>query len=92
MADADSPTPVRSTISCSCGARWTGLRRAHCAAAGCHATFNSDSAAAMHRKGSFADGTRRCIPPADAGLVSVEQPWGLCWQKPGSDRRFGGES
>lgn len=90
MTHTDSPTPIRGSISCSCGALWTGLRRAHCAAADCHQTFNSDSAAAMHRKGSFTDRTRRCIPPAEAGLVSVEHLWGLCWQKPGSDTRFGG--
>lgn len=68
-----------------CGKQWTGLRRAHCPA--CHETFNSDSAAEKHRRG--APGIdRRCLPPAEAGLVAVEQTWGICWQAPGSDERW----
>ncbi|MFI5687856.1 hypothetical protein [Streptomyces sp. NPDC051636] len=68
-----------------CGKTWTGLRRAHCPA--CHETFNSDSAADKHRVGKFGD-DRRCLPPTEAGLVATEQPWGTCWQAPGSDLRF----
>ena len=66
-----------------CGKQWTGLRRAHCPA--CHETFNSDSAAEKHRRGTPGM-DRRCITPADAGLVPTEQPWGTCWQTPGSDQ------
>ncbi|MFF4489465.1 hypothetical protein ACFY0F_23700 [Streptomyces sp. NPDC001544] len=68
-----------------CGKTWTGLRRAHCPA--CHETFNSDSAAEKHRVGKFGV-DRRCVDPASVGLVAVEQPWGTCWQAPGSDLRF----
>ncbi len=69
----------------ACGQSWTGLRRAHCPA--CHLTFNSDSAAEKHRIGRPGI-DRRCLPPADAGLIAVQQPWGVCWQAPGSDLRF----
>lgn len=69
----------------ACGKTWTGLRRAHCPA--CHETFNSDSAAEKHRVGKFGP-ERRCLPPAEAGLIPVEQPWGTCWQAPGTDLRF----
>lgn len=68
-----------------CGKTWTGLRRAHCPS--CHVTFNSDSAAEKHRVGRPGI-DRRCLPPAEAGLVAVEQPWGTCWQAPGTDLRF----
>lgn len=68
----------------ACGKTWTGLRRAHCAV--CCETFNSDSAADKHRVGKPGV-DRRCLPPAEAGLVAVEQPWGTCWQAPGSDPR-----
>ena len=70
-----------------CGKSWTGLRRAHCAS--CHETFNSDYAAEQHRTGSFGPGgDRHCLTPVEAGLVSTEQAWGLCWQTPSSDTRF----
>lgn len=80
----------RNAIRHSCGKHWTGLSRSHCP--DCHETFNSESAADRHRKGSFADGSRRCVPPAEARLVAAEHSWGLCWQMPGSDMRFGGAS
>lgn len=69
----------------ACGQSWTGLRRAHCPS--CHITFNSDSAAEKHRVGKPGI-DRRCVDPATVGLIAVEQPWGLCWQAPGSDLRF----
>lgn len=69
----------------ACGKTWTGLRRAHCAA--CCTTFNSDSAAEKHRVGRPGI-DRRCVDPATVGLIAVEQPWGPCWQAPGSDLRF----
>lgn len=64
----------------ACGKSWTGLRRAHCPV--CHETFNSDSAADKHRRGAFGV-DRRCLPPAEVGLVPSEQPWGTCWATPG---------
>lgn len=63
----------------ACGKSWTGVSRAHCPV--CHETFNSDYAAEKHRTGKYG-GDRRCLSPADAGLVGVEQPWGMCWQTP----------
>lgn len=71
----------------ACGQSWTGLRRSHCPADGCHRTFNSDSAAERHRVGKPGV-DRRCVDPASVGLIAVEQPWGTCWQAPGSDLRF----
>jgi hypothetical protein len=68
-----------------CGKTWTGLRRAHCPA--CHETFNSDSAAEKHRIGKPGI-DRRCVDPATVGLIAVQQPWGECWQAPGTDLRF----
>ncbi|WP_407563353.1 hypothetical protein [Streptomyces sp. 184] len=67
-----------------CGKTWTGNRRAHCPAEGCHETFNSDSAAEKHRVGKPGI-DRHCISPAEAGLVPVSKPWGICWQNPGPD-------
>lgn len=61
----------------ACGRSWTGASRSHCPA--CHETFNSDWAAEKHRTGRPGV-DRRCVPPAEAGLVGVEQAWGVCWQ------------
>lgn len=88
MNQAQTARPANAIVHGECGEWWTGLRRAHCPA--CHRTFNSDSAAELHRKGTFGpDGDRRCVDPAEVGLVVVERPFGPCWQKPGSDYRFG---
>lgn len=76
--------PSSSAIVCSCGAWWTGLSRAHCAAAGCHRTFSCDSAADKHRAGKYGV-DRRCIDPGTVGLVAVTKPWGVMWQNPGPD-------
>lgn len=64
-----------------CGKEWTGLRREHCPA--CHETFNSTSAGDLHRRGEHGP-DRRCLNPADAGLVAVEHEWGTCWQAAGT--------
>jgi hypothetical protein len=53
---------------CRCGARWTGLSRAHCA--GCHRTFSAVTAFDLHRRGGA------CLDPADAGLVERNGMWG----------------
>jgi len=81
-----------NAISCSCGAWWTGLGRAHCAAAGCHRTFSTDGAADKHRVGKHGI-DRRCVDPATVGLVAVTKPYGVLWQHPGPEdgrdtRRF----
>jgi hypothetical protein len=65
-------------VSHSCGAWWTGDRRAHCA--GCCHTFANDRVALLHRTGEGAE--RRCLQPQEIGLIPVEQPWGTCWEKP----------
>lgn len=77
------PLPA-GAITCSCGAWWTGLSRAHCAASGCHRTFSCDSAADKHRVGKFGV-DRRCVDPATAKLVAVAKPFGELWQNPGPD-------
>lgn len=65
-----------------CGKTWTGLRKEHCPA--CHETFSTTRAGDAHRKGTPGI-DRRCISPADAGLVMVEG----VWQRPGTDPRRG---
>ena len=61
----------------SCGARWGGAGRSHCA--GCHETFSSDSAWTRHRRGLA------CRDPRDAGLVAADNPHGgVIWQRPGT--------
>lgn len=81
------PQRPANAITCSCGAWWTGLTRAHCAAAGCHRTFSVDSAADKHRKGPHGP-DRHCVDPAQVGLVAVQKPYGALWQNPGSDNAW----
>ena len=69
----------------ACGKSWSGQSRTHCPS--CHETFNSDSVANRHRKGAFGV-DRRCIPPAEAGLVAVECSWGVCWHRRRDDPKF----
>ncbi len=84
-AASEPQTLPIGAITCPCGAWWTGLGRAHCAAPGCHRTFSTDSAADKHRVGKFGV-DRRCADPATVGLVAVVRPYGELWQHPGSDR------
>ena len=79
-----------TVITCSCGAWWTGLTRAHCAAPGCHRTFSVDSAADKHRKGAYGK-NRHCVDPSTVGLVAIQKPYGVLWQNPGSDNAWYGE-
>jgi len=44
-------------IPCRCGARWTGLNRAHCSA--CHITFGGVASFDRHRAGG------ECMPLED---------------------------
>ncbi|MEV6679460.1 hypothetical protein AB0N09_21785 [Streptomyces erythrochromogenes] len=80
---ATCATPDRPGVAayCSCGAWWSGLSRAHCPAAGCHRTFSSDTAADRHRRGRFGI-DRRCIDPAEAGLVPTARTYGTLWSLP----------
>ena len=67
----------------SCGARWTGAGRCHCA--GCHATFNSMYAFDRYRRGLA------CRDPRDAGLVAADNPHGgAIWKTPGTWSPEGG--
>lgn len=61
----------------ACEKQWTGLRKQHCTA--CCETFSSTSAGDAHVD-------RRCLPPADAGLVSVDTEVGMYWKMPGDYR------
>lgn len=72
---------------CSCGAWWTGLSRAHCAAPGCHRTFSCDSAADKHRQGRHGI-DRHCADPATVGLVPIQKSYGVLWQNPGGNEWF----
>ena len=84
MTHTDSPTPPQGAIRCSCGAWWTGLSRAHCAAPQCHRTFSGDSAAEQHRRGPFGP-DRHCADPASVGLVARQMPYGVLWSWPAAD-------
>jgi hypothetical protein len=79
VADRRDGVP-RDAIRHSCGAWWTGLSRAHCAAPECHRTFSSDSAAERHRR--TVDGERVCVDPETVGLEARAKPWGVCWSFP----------
>lgn len=50
----------------ACGKQWTGANRSHCPA--CHETFNRDSGAEAHRKGTHG-GTRHCVAPSTLGYT-----------------------
>lgn len=71
-------TLPKGAVSHGCGAWWTGNRRSHCAS--CCQTFATERVALLHRVGEGAE--RRCLAPEEVGLVSVEHPWGACWEKP----------
>jgi hypothetical protein len=63
VAEQSKPTPPNS---CSgCGASWTGVTVAHCAADGCHQTFASPGLFDQHRE-TTRDLTDqgRCLNPA----------------------------
>ena len=57
----------------NCGAKWTGMSRAHCA--GCHETFSCDSNFDLRRK------SMTCAPPDCGGkLLSRENEYGtIVW-------------
>lgn len=56
----------------ACGKSWTGLRKEHCPA--CHETFSSTRAGDLHRRGEFGV-DRRCVNPAEAGLILTKGVW-----------------
>lgn len=51
----------KQLITCGCGAEWTALNAAHCAAPGCHRTFASVSLFDAHRSQEGEHGT--CLDP-----------------------------
>lgn len=73
--------------ACKCGARWAGIRTAHCTGVGCHATFSGPAAFDEHRRGG------QCSPPATVGLVSADragyQVWGAEMDAEGRERLAG---
>lgn len=79
--DIEPETLPYHAITHTCGAWWTGTGRAHCPADGCHRTFSCDSAADKHRIGKFGI-DRRCVDPAEVGLVARQMPYGVLWQHP----------
>ena len=82
--DIEPETLPYHAITHTCGAWWTGTGRAHCPADGCHRTFSCDSAADKHRIGKFGI-DRRCVDPAEVGLVARQMPYGVLWQHPGPE-------
>ena len=79
LMQRNEPLPPNAIRHPACGKWWTGLSRAHCPA--CCETFSTDSAANKHRVGKFGV-DRRCVDPAEAGLVANEKPYGVLWSFP----------
>jgi hypothetical protein len=73
------PTPDDATgtlpWACRCGARWAGIRTAHCAGT-CHQTFSSPAAFDEHR----VDG--ECHDPATRNLVLTTRAGYQVWSFP----------
>lgn len=76
---AGHPIPANAIRHPACGQWWTGLSRSHCPV--CCRTFSTDTAANKHRVGKFGP-ERRCIHPAEVGLVPHEKPYGTLWSLP----------
>ncbi len=69
-------------IGCGrCNNRWGGTSTCHCS--GCHETFTGLTAFDQHRTGSHTHSTRRCLPPAEAGLQDARRNY-PCWGTPGN--------
>lgn len=63
-----------------CG--WPASRsRAHCRS--CHRTFSRDSVFDMHRRGSFRDGSRRCLTLAEMTKKGLHLGKDAIWYGPG---------
>lgn len=56
--------------------------QAHCAAAGCHATFGGVSLFDRHRRRG------ECLPPADLGMTEVRGVWRIPMDEEARSRRF----
>lgn len=54
-----------------CGNTWTGNTRSHCPA--CHETFNSETAAGLHRGGQYPK--RFCIHPKRIEMTFKDGIW-----------------
>jgi len=75
-------------IGCGrCDNRWGGTSTCHCS--GCHETFTGLTAFDQHRTGSHTHGTRRCLPPAEAGLQDAGRHY-PCWGNPGDGTKWWG--
>ena len=66
-----------------CGKTWTGHRAEHCPA--CCETFTGHAAGDAHRVGSWADGTRRCLTPAEMAERGLTVNHRGLWGLPGGD-------
>lgn len=61
VVHGDERTRKPQLITCGCGANWTALGAAHCAAPGCHRLFASASLFDLHRSQDGEHGT--CLDP-----------------------------
>lgn len=61
VVHGDEQTRKPQLITCGCGAAWTALGAAHCAASGCHRTFASAGLFDLHRSQDGEHGT--CLDP-----------------------------
>jgi hypothetical protein len=79
LSQREDAIPANAIQHPACGQWRTGLSRSHCPA--CCRTFSTDSVANKHRVGKH--GTdRRCVAPAEVGLVAREKPYGVLWSSP----------
>lgn len=86
MHTTGTPIPVNAIRHPACGQWWTGLTRAHCPA--CCRTFSTDTAADKHRIGKHGV-DRRCVDPAEVGLVAKDKPYGTLWAFPAPEGGYG---
>lgn len=70
---------------CKCGARWNGLKTAHCGARGCHKTFTTVSSFDLHRSGT--QQSRVCVEPEKVGLEDAGRSY-PCWGHPSDGKEW----
>ena len=66
MSESTHERQTAPAGTCRCGAAWSGLRTAHCAAEGCHETFTALSTFDAHRT---REGGGACLEPLSVDLV-----------------------